>query len=95
MGCDSLNKIRYVFGPGYGSSNDAFIFRLSGLKEWLDTIVPTGYHIIGDGAYPLLPKLIKPFKGETNNEQKIFNKRLCKQRRKIEITFGLFKNRFR
>ena len=95
MGCDHRGKIRYVFGPGFGSSNDAFVFRMSGLVEWLNFDVPEGFHIIGDGAYPLLSKLLRPYKGQLTNDQKVFNKRICKQRRKVENAFGFFKNKFR
>lgn len=95
MGCDATMKFRFVFGPGYGSSNDAFIFRISNLRDWLENNLLQGYHIIGDGAYPQLPKLKRPFKGNLSEEEKVFNKRLCKQRQKIETAFGLFKNRFR
>lgn len=58
-----------------GKVNDAGVLQASGLWDLLNSGVPSEYHIIGDGAFPLHRNLMKPFRGETTPEQENFNYR--------------------
>ncbi|KAI5155309.1 hypothetical protein ENBRE01_3511, partial [Enteropsectra breve] len=69
--CDGNEKIRHVFGPGYGSSHDAFLFSISSLKEWIENEVPMGYHVIADSAFPAAYNCLVPIKGNLTPEEKI------------------------
>lgn len=86
-----------------GSQNDASIFGYSKLKQANDKkllkipearqlpssnlIAP--YYFIGDGAYPLLPILMKPFRGLIlTEEKKKFNQRLSSARVVAENAFA-------
>ena len=53
--------------------------------------------VLGDGAYPLLPWLIKPdnFGPALTRSEKLFNKKLCSARVTIERAFGILKARWR
>ena len=54
------------------------------------------YFLIGDDAFPLGPRLMKPFSGiGLTRRQNIFNYRLSRCRRVIENTFGILACRFR
>ncbi|KAK5650121.1 hypothetical protein RI129_001150 [Pyrocoelia pectoralis] len=51
---------------------------------------------IGDEAFTLRKKFVKPFSRKAlNNEKKIFNYRLSRARSKVENAFGILSNRFR
>ena len=53
--------------------------------------------VLGDGAYPLLPWLIKPynFGPALTRSEKLFNKKLCSARVTVERAFGILKARWR
>ena len=99
------NEINFFFRLSFtncyvgesGSLHDARVFRRSEVGRNIETWIPAGYHILGDSAYPLNQKLIKPFvdNGHLRRSQKNFNKTLSKTRASIERSFGLLKGRFR
>lgn len=57
------------------------------------------YFFIGDDAFPLTKRLMKPFKPKRNealtDEETIFNYRLSRARRCVENAFGILNARFR
>lgn len=90
-----------------GRSHDSYIFRHSALWHAMDegyfvpgnpTINISGLSvpplIIGDGAYPIQPWLMKPFPAPSNPEQVFFNKSLSRARNCVEKAFGHLKNRW-
>ena len=91
-----------------GSVHDARMFYNSRLNEMLqnDTIaplyttlvpgtVPVPVCILGDPAYPLLPRVMKEFPGGGNTvKEQFFGYRLSSARMAIECAFGRLKGRF-
>lgn len=81
-----------------GSCNDASIFNFSKLKELiLKDDVDKKFHIIGDGAFPLMECLMKPYliHAQMPDKEKNFNKRLSRARVAVEDAFGRLKGRWR
>ncbi|XP_065430477.1 uncharacterized protein LOC101941125 [Chrysemys picta bellii] len=90
-----------------GKVHDARIFRHSGLFRKLeegtffpDQKITVGdvempIMILGDPAYPLMPWLMKPYKGSLDSSQDLFNYRLSKCRMVVECAFGCLKARWR
>lgn len=80
-----------------GSAHDARIWNASEAKQYL-TNPARKWYIAGDGAYPLSPKLIKPFARTTvplTPREKEFNRRLSGLRTFMsENVFGQWKRRF-
>lgn len=97
--CDARYRIRYLDIGSYGHQGDAGIFGSSTLAKAIadgslnfpdhepladgDPAIP--YFFVGDGAFPLSERMMKPFPGH-NLEQNIniFNFRLSRARRVIE-----------
>lgn len=49
------------------------------------------YVFVGDEAFAMRPDLLKPFcRATLTREKRIFNYRLCRARRVVENTFGIF-----
>lgn len=92
--------INYIFISRYanigrpGCVHDATVLRDSNLSLFMNNI-NTEYHIIGDGAFPLLNWLMKPFIRCRNFMEEHFNYRLSRARMTIENTFGRLKGRWR
>lgn len=81
-----------------GSCNDASIFNYSKLKELIQKDdVDQKFHIIGDGAFPLMECLMKPYliHAQMPEKEKNFNKRLSRARVAVEDAFGRLKGRWR
>ncbi|KAM9804078.1 LOW QUALITY PROTEIN: putative nuclease HARBI1 [Neosynchiropus ocellatus] len=99
--CDGERCFCHVDVGHPGSWHDALAFRHTDLAQALEDnpslLVPEGWHIIADSAYPLLPQLMKPYRdnGHLTAQQKVCNRRLNSARALIEQAFGLLKCKFR
>lgn len=92
-----------------GRSNDSQIFETSALRREIENCslltelkreiqgVDVPVHLIGDSAFRLSDKVMKPFPFNTSQSraQKAFNYKLSKCRRVVENAFGHLKARFR
>lgn len=107
---DANKKFLFVDVGGNGRVSDGGIFsrsRLSqALREDLWNFPPprplpgrriqTPFVVIADSAFPLLRRLMKPYKFNCRNLiQQIFNRCLSSARQVVENAFGLMANRFR
>lgn len=88
---------RYANVGRPGSVHDAAVFRDSRIFEMFGiSNLSTNYHIIADGAFPLLKWLMKPYtKKELNATEINFNYRLSSARMTVENAFGRLKGRWR
>lgn len=96
---DAKGKFIYVNIGRPGKANDATIFNECSLKEIIKetSVNDESLHIIGDGAFPLMTGLMKPYIISANNtpQQTHFNRRLSRARVVVEDAFGRLKGRFR
>ncbi|KAK3926436.1 Protein ALP1-like, partial [Frankliniella fusca] len=109
--CDSAYKFTSVNIGGHGRQHDAGIWRQSDLRDRLEngrlplppprlppgTQVATPPAIVGDGAFPLRPYLMTPFRQPqiVSGAEVIYNYRLSRARRTIENAFGILSARWR
>lgn len=107
---DANYKFIYVDMGINGRISDGGVFRESSLREALNknslnlpedehlpgTNIKVPYVFVGDDAFPLTHRLMKPFPQRgLSVEKRIFNYRLSRARRIVENTFGILTNRFR
>lgn len=108
--CDADYCFTYVNIGSYGKNSDSSIFQDSALYRSLEnnalnipgskplpgTNSPVEYVIVGDGAFGISKKIMKPYaRSNMTHKKKIFNYRLSRSRRYIESTFGIMSNKFR
>lgn len=109
--CDANYCFTFVDIGAYGSEADPTVFQKSSLWKNIQNgamefpkfePLPGSdspnmpYFFLGDEAFPLSTKLMRPFGGHNLTIQKrIFNYRLCRGRRFIECTFGIMSNKWR
>lgn len=107
--CDSGCRFIYVNVGAPGRNNDANVYGRSSLPTliaahpMLDSLTSSidGRNIqpliLGDGAFPLSPNLMKPYADGPvfNQQQRVFNYHLSRARRVIENAFGRLKARYR
>lgn len=100
--CDYERRFIDIFTGIPGKVHDSRVLKMSPISSQLQNICcenagENKYHIIGDGAYPIRPWLLTPFKdyGTLTQEQKIYNEKFSATRVLIENTFGILKGRFR
>lgn len=89
----------YIDVGAKGPESDGGVFKNCQLSDALETgLLPEGFFLVGDDAFPLKPYLLKPYKNYRNPltiEEKIFNYRLSRARRIVENAFGILMSRFR
>lgn len=80
-----------------GRVSDGGVFRNCSLYQELENgVLPEGYVLVGDNAFPLKEYLLKPYPGNRLTLQQIFfNYRLSRARRIVENGFGILAARFR
>lgn len=99
--CDHRLLFTHCYAGEVGSQHDAKVLKNSEvwtyMHEQTEEMFPDDTHILGDKAYPCLPKLITPYKenGHLTHQQRHFNYMLSSTRSTIERAFGLLKKRFR
>ena len=109
---DANLKFIMVDIGAYGMNNDAGIFRASkfgkaiaddklnlpadSCLEKAEHYGPLPYLFVGDEAFPLSRRMLRPFGGRGHNEkERIFNYRLSRARRIVENAFGVLASRWR
>ncbi|XP_061576134.1 putative nuclease HARBI1 [Cololabis saira] len=93
MICDAGNLISNVEARWPGSVHDARMYRESNLSTKFLQREFDGY-LLGDRGYPCLPTLITPYPDPDVGAQTQFNVAHSRTRVKIEMTFGILKERF-
>lgn len=101
--CDANYRFIYVDIGSPGADGDMNVFARSGFGANIlqnnDTLnLPndsningekTPFFFVADDAFPLSPRIMKPYGGTLTNEERIFNYRLSRARRTIENAFGI------
>ncbi|CAK1593449.1 unnamed protein product [Parnassius mnemosyne] len=108
--CDSEYRFTYIHVGSCGSDSDSTIFKNTSLytklhngelnlpsaKPLPNTTEPMPYVLIGDGAFGISNKVLRPYvRSNMTHKKKIFNYRLSRARRYIESTFGIMSNKFK
>ena len=80
-----------------GIVSDGGVFQSCSLYPAFENgLLPEGYCLVGDDAYPLKTYFIKLYNSvPLTKEEKIFNSRLSQARRIVENTFAILVSRFR
>ncbi|KAE8741563.1 hypothetical protein FOCC_FOCC012900 [Frankliniella occidentalis] len=93
--CDDRLLFRDVFIGQPGAVGDARMYRRSPLSQIMlrQQNFMDGFHLLGDGAYPLTDKLLIPYKdnGNMTLRQRTHNRTLSKCRSAVERAFALLK----
>ncbi|KAL4100811.1 hypothetical protein QTP88_020840 [Uroleucon formosanum] len=107
--CDSDYRFTYIHVGACGTDSDSTIFKESTLftkinngeimlpppKPLPNTTEPLPYIIIGDSAFGISNKVLRPYaRSNLTKKKKIFNYRISRARRYIESTFGIMSNKF-
>lgn len=107
---DANYKFIYVDVGAAGRAGDAGVFADSTLKQALTSNsldLPSSstisgisskieYHIVGDDAFPLTMRIMKPYPHRNLvKEKRIYNYRLSRARRVVENAFGILAHRWR
>lgn len=109
--CDANYNFIFVDVGAYGKSADSTVFKDSVFKKKLDEGAlnipeaqssfqgfdePMPFVIVGDEAFGLTTKLLRPYGGKCLSVKKrVYNYRLSRARRNIECTFGILANKWR
>ncbi|CAG7823434.1 unnamed protein product, partial [Allacma fusca] len=101
--CDTNKKIRAVHTGFPGSVHDSRVLRETDVYQRIDEFLGPDEYICADRGYPLLPKIMVPFKsnsrdgeifGLSENDLTRFNKFFSSRRVKVEHVNGLVKEMF-
>ena len=110
--CDARYVFSFVDKGDYGSNNNSGVFRKSAIgksffnkemnllnSDYVENSYVIGqmpYYLLGDDAFPLQQRFMKPYPGQGIREnQAIFTYRLSRARRLIEKVFGILAARWR
>ncbi|KAG5863657.1 hypothetical protein JTB14_024337 [Gonioctena quinquepunctata] len=97
--CDPNLKILNINANYGGSTNDAFIWRYSNVRRYMQHIHnmgETNSWLIGDSGYPLQPFLMTPINDVEPHAAAVrYNQAHASARNGVERTIGLCKMRFR
>lgn len=108
--CDSDYRFTYINIGSCGTDSNSNIFKNSTLYNQLhsgeiilpqpkplpNTTEPLPYMVIGDAAFGISNKVLRPYaRSNLTYKKKIFNYRLSRARRYIESTCGILSNKFR
>lgn len=95
--CDANLKFIDVYTGVPSKIHDSRVLKLSFIGKDLPRKCFPNYHLLGDSAYQLREHLLTPYKdyGNLTEGERIFNKKFCATRVKIENAFGKLKGRFR
>lgn len=90
--------IATMHGPYEGRRHDSFLLAESKTLENLATIPAMAngdkFCIYGDPAYPIMPQLIPPYRGNLTPQQEQFNKEMSRVRESVEYGFGKIQTYF-
>jgi hypothetical protein len=93
--CDANGCFKAISAGWAGKLNDAGIFDVT-WGRYLETLIEEALYIIADGAYPVGPKLLKPYNNTQHPlEHQSYNFLLSRARVTIEMAFGQLKARWR
>lgn len=106
--CDANYRFTYLDVGAYGSEGDINVFRnskfgkdvINDRQDFPDEVNINGeklpFFYIGDDAFPLLKRLVKPYggRGGLTNEERVFNYRMSRARRCIENAFGIMSSKW-
>lgn len=106
---DASYKFVFVDIGAYGRNSDSGVLSHSQFGQALlnnelripepkilpgsDVLVP--HVVVADGAFPLRSNLLRPYTGNLNDSQRVFNYRLSRARRVTENAFGILAQRWR
>uniref|UniRef100_A0A8C5R7Y7 DDE Tnp4 domain-containing protein n=1 Tax=Leptobrachium leishanense TaxID=445787 RepID=A0A8C5R7Y7_9ANUR len=107
---DANYRFTYVEIGSYGKDSDSTVFQNSTLWQQIrsnslnipkpkmlpGTDIAVPFAFVGDEAFALSTKLLRPYGGRQLSEKKrIFNYRLSRARRYVECSFGILSNKWR
>jgi DDE superfamily endonuclease len=94
--CDSQCRFVYAAVAAPGGTNDIAAFRKLSLSHTIEKL-PIGKYVLGDNAYVCTEHMLTPFAGSQRNDQSkdAYNFYLSQVRMRIEMTFGMFANKWR
>lgn len=85
-------------GPYEGRRHDSYLLAESPVMQQLAALpnMANGnkYCLYGDPAYPMMPQLLTPFRGNITPQQEQFNKEMSKVRESVEYGFGKIQTYF-
>ena len=87
--CSADMKLTFAHVGAPGSVGDCGVFQRSGLGPYIEKNLPSGWHILGDSAFPIREWLLTPYKHTLDLEEgkRMFNYQLSKVRMTIERCF--------
>lgn len=94
--CDRYCRFVFAALAAPGGTNDIAAYRKTKLPELIEGL-PLGKYVVGDNAYICSEHLLTPFSGDQRRDpaKDAYNFYLSQLRIRIEMTFGLFVNKWR
>ena len=94
--CDADMSFTHVLAGWPGRVHDSRVLKNSDIWNPIGPSIPAGYHLLGDGAYPLKTWLLTSYRdnGHLSCVQLCLNNKLSAKRQVIERAFGHLKGRF-